>query len=454
MKRLFQVIVIDMKKVVLFVVLAAASLFGCVSMWGASVQDTISVAVYFRQGDADFDASFRGNGQRLESFASHVRELSSDKSVSILSVRIVGGASPEGRTDYQKVLSERRAYCLERRLRSYRALPSEFVEIESLGIDWDGLTQLVEESRMPFRTRTLEILLYTPEWIRRNGVIVDGRKQQLRLLSGGRAWTYMDDHFFPDLRRATAEIIYYRSDVRGNHVPEERVSVYSNPTGPANGVSCSCNTGSCCGLSANACSCLPSSCGHAFTRTPRRSNFLMALKTNALYDFDLVPNLGLEFHLGKGWSFGTSAMYAWWSDDPKALYYRIYGADISLRKYFGSRAASRPLSGHHLGVYGQAYTYDFEFGSTGHMGGLPGGTIWDRANWGAGVEYGYSIPISRCLNVDFSIGAGYTSGTYEEYAPIDNHYVWQATRKRQWFGPAKAEISFVWLIGPGRPKSK
>lgn len=434
-----------MKKVVLFVVLAAASMFGCVSMWGASVQDTISVAVYFRQGDADFDASFRGNGPRLESFARHVRELSADKSVSILSVRVVGGASPEGRTDYQKGLSERRAYCLERCLRSYRALPAEFVEIESLGIDWDGLTQLVEESRMPLRARTLEILLYTPEWIRRNGVIVDGRKQQLRLLSGGRAWEYMDDHFFQDLRRATAEIVYHRSAS-----PEKAVAETCKGTSSAS----LCRIDNRCGHSSVSCLCQPSSCRQVSVRTPRQSNFLMALKTNALYDLDLVPNLGFEFHLGNGWSLGTSAMYAWWRDDPKLLYYRIYGADISFRKYFGSQAASRPLSGHHLGVYGQAYTYDFEFGSTGHVGEAPAGTIWDRANWGAGVEYGYSIPISRCLNVDFSIGAGYTSGKYEEFAAIDKHQVWKATGKCQWFGPAKVEVSFVWLIGLGRPKSK
>ena len=32
---------------------------------------------------------------------------------------------------------------------------------------------------------------------------------------------------------------------------------------------------------------------------------------------------------------------------------------------------------------------------------------------------------------------------------IDNCYVWQATKERHWFGPTKAEISLVWLIGRG-----
>ena len=66
---------------------------------------------------------------------------------------------------------------------------------------------------------------------------------------------------------------------------------------------------------------------------------------------------------------------------------------------------------------------------------------------GGGLEYGYSVPIGRTLNLDFGIGAGYLGGEYKVYEPIDNHYVWKETRQRHWFGPTKAEISLVWLIG-------
>ena len=57
------------------------------------------------------------------------------------------------------------------------------------------------------------------------------------------------------------------------------------------------------------------------------------------------------------------------------------------------------------------------------------------------------MPIARRLNLDFNIGLGYHWGEYKEYLPIDNHYVWQATKNRQFFGPTKAEVSLVWLIG-------
>ena len=107
----------------------------------------------------------------------------------------------------------------------------------------------------------------------------------------------------------------------------------------------------------------------------------------------------------------------------------------------------KPLTGHHLGLYGQILTYDFEWGGRGYLGGKPGGTLWDKMNWGIGLEYGYSLPLARRLNIDFSVGVGYQHGEYQEYLPEDDCYVWQATKKRRWFGPTQAKISLVWLIG-------
>ena len=86
-------------------------------------------------------------------------------------------------------------------------------------------------------------------------------------------------------------------------------------------------------------------------------------------------------------------------------------------------------------------TYDFELGGRGYLG--------DKWSYHAGIEYGYAHPIARRLNLEFNIGIGYLGGEYKEYLPIDNHYVWQATKRRHWFGPTKAEISLVWLIGRG-----
>ena len=85
--------------------------------------------------------------------------------------------------------------------------------------------------------------------------------------------------------------------------------------------------------------------------------FYMAIKTNMLYDALLVPNIGAEFYVGRGWSIGADWMYAWWKTDRKHDYWRIYGGDIQVRKWFGRAAEEKPLTGHHIGIYAQCYTY-------------------------------------------------------------------------------------------------
>ena len=169
--------------------------------------------------------------------------------------------------------------------------------------------------------------------------------------------------------------------------------------------------------------------------------FYMALKTNMLYDLALVPNGGVEFYLGKNLSVAGNWMYSWWKSDKVYWYWRVYGGDLALRYWFGNETKEKPLQGHHLGVYGQMLTYDVEVGNKGILA--------DRWSWSAGVEYGYSLPIARRLNLDFTLGVGYHTGEFYEYIPIDGHYVWQATKIRHYMGPTKAEISLVWLLGRG-----
>lgn len=179
----------------------------------------------------------------------------------------------------------------------------------------------------------------------------------------------------------------------------------------------------------------------AESTVPTKKPFCMAIKTNLLEDIALVPNIGIEFHLGRGFSVAASWHHAWWKNDSKKQYWRTYGGELAIRKYLGRAAKEKPLTGHHLGIYGQAFTYDFAFGSKGWL--------CDTWSYAAGIEYGYSVPIHRRLNLDFVIGIGYMQGLYKEYIPQDDCDVWQATKRLQWIGPTKAEISLVWLIGRG-----
>lgn len=115
-----------------------------------------------------------------------------------------------------------------------------------------------------------------------------------------------------------------------------------------------------------------------------------------LYDALLVPNGGLEIYLGKNWSIDAYWMYAWWKSDRVHNYWRTYGGDVELRKWLGSAAKRKPLTGHHIGAYAQIVTYDFELGGRGYLA--------DRWSYAAGVSYGYSLPVAKRLNIDFLSG--------------------------------------------------
>lgn len=183
-------------------------------------------------------------------------------------------------------------------------------------------------------------------------------------------------------------------------------------------------------------------CAKVFASAQTASSYetsKVAFKTNLLYDVALIPNLGVEVNLGKQWTIAADGLWAWWSSNSNHRYWQGYGGYFSLRHYLGQRAKERSFTGHHLGVYGLGLTYDVEWGGRGYQAAHFG--------FGGGVEYGYSLPIGHHLNLDFSLGLGFQDGEYKEYEPEDGHYVWQSTHKRHWWGPTKAEISLVWLLG-------
>lgn len=177
---------------------------------------------------------------------------------------------------------------------------------------------------------------------------------------------------------------------------------------------------------------------HISTLKPLKNHSYIALKTNLLYDAVLVPDLGLEINVFNNWTVYADLMYACWDIPSRHYYWDLFGAQCGARKYFGRVASQRSFSGHHAGIYGQALAYDLQAGHIGQQ--------TPTINWGAGVEYGYSFPVTLGFNIDVELGLGYIGGKYYEYIVEDGHYTWRGTVKRAWMGPTKASVSLVWLI--------
>lgn len=390
-----------------------------------------SVRVHFRQGESFLDPSFRGNGGKLDAFTLRLEALLSDTACRVRGIRMVSGASPEGSTALNKTLSEQRAVWFGRYVSE--RFPGRDIPVLSSapGIDWEGLILLTEsDPGVPFRAEALEILRHTPEWITQGGVVTDGRKRRLALLGGGRTWRYMERHFFPELRSSVLKLWYECTR------PDTVVVIRTDTTEVVRTDSLIVLHTDTVTIIEDVIPIIPVSC----------RPFYLGLSTNLLYDALLIPNIGMEIYLGRGWSVAGNWMYAWWKSDRSHRYHRIYGGDLELRRRFGTKPGRSPLTGHHAGIYGQMLTYDLEWGGKGYLG--------DRWSYGAGIAYGYSAPIGRRLNLDFTLGVGYLGGEYFEYVPQDGLYMWQATKQRHWFGPTKVAISLVWLIGCNNHNSR
>lgn len=165
------------------------------------------------------------------------------------------------------------------------------------------------------------------------------------------------------------------------------------------------------------------------------------LTTNLLYDVALTPNIGVGVSVTDRITVLADWMYARWNNRDKRYYWRIYGGDMEARYRIGNRRRHSPLGGHHIGAYCSMACYDFQAGRS-HKGVLS-----DKWNYAVGMSYTYSMPIATRFNIDFSLGMGYLRGTYKKHRPIDDHDVWLSTHKLKWFGPTRAGISLVWLLG-------
>ena len=414
-------------------IVSAFMLLGCIQAFGQESRKEVCIG--FPVGNSTLDTAYGNNAARLSEVVSFLESVKKDSTLELVEVSFCGSASPEGGFAINRELAEKRRNSLERYVRERVSLPDGIISRPEGFIAWERLAELVEVSDMPHKEEAVDVLRNVPEFTYNNkGVLVDSRKKHLMELQYGRTWHYMHKHFFDQIRNASVILV----TVRQKPVIEEKTVVKEEPVVPAPADTTA----------------VVEKADTIVAVSPETSKpFYMALKTNMLYDVLAVPNIGVEFYLGKNWSISGNWMYGWWKKNSHR-YWRIYGGDLAVRYWLGKKANEKPLTGHHIGIYGQAFTYDFEWGGKGYMGGEPGGTLWDKTNYAAGVEYGYSLPVANRLNIDFTLGVGYWGGKYYEYIPLDGHYVWQATKKRHWFGPTKAEISLVWLLGKGNSNNK
>ena len=363
-------------------------------------------SVSFLINESEMRADYNLNQQYLDKITNTLDKVFADPSIRILGIDISGYASPDGPYALNVRLADRRMARLKSYIMSRYDISDSLITTQSTPEDWEGLEQLILNSSaddLPHRDALLDII--------RSDRSLDAKERAIRRYSAD--FVYLKRSVLPRLRRSEYVIRY----ARHSRTFRSRMVMREKPLLP------------------------PVSLEELDASPQSRRPLFVALKTNLLYDAALVPNIGVEVSLGRRWTLVGDWFYTWFKSDARHRYWQGYGGYFGGRKYFGRASEAHPFTGHHVGAYMLMLTHDVEWGGRGYQ--MP------EYGFGGGLEYGYSAPIGRRLHLDFSFGAGFQDGTYKEYLPIDGHYVWQSTHKRHWFGPTKAEVSLVWLLGPG-----
>lgn len=156
-----------------------------------------------------------------------------------------------------------------------------------------------------------------------------------------------------------------------------------------------------------------------------------ALKTNLAYDAVGVLNLAYEVQVHSRMTLDIPVMWSLW-DAQRDHALRIAGIQPELRWWIGDETGT----GHFFGIHTHVAWYNLKWNDRRYQD-------TGRPLLGAGLSYGYKLPLSEHWGVSFAIGLGYVNMKYDTYYNIENGAQID-TRIRNYWGPTRVDISLVY----------
>lgn len=268
----------------------------------AVANDTIRRAViYFDANEAKVDLSYKDNNQAITILDSLLLGNLNTKYITALNVKTF--VSPDGDESYNRSLAARRNDSIKEFLQRYNSDVSvDKIHFFSEGEDWSEFRKLVaSDSNLPDREEVLILIDY-----HKNDV--NKRKQLLRKLNRGIAYRYIVRNIFPELRRSVITIVGETSklgkeafepvsSVSGLFVSKQEEALPKDQPDKPVGES---EKKQVCEVDISE------------AEGPVKSQTVLAVKNNLLYDLALAPNIEVEIPIGKRWSLNTEYKCPWW----------------------------------------------------------------------------------------------------------------------------------------------
>lgn len=367
-------------------------------------------ALYYYHDRIDLQEDYLDNAMQM----ARIRDMLLH-SPHIDSIAIYAYSSPEGSPKWNNWLAVKRAEAAKAfilsNLSNDSILQPENIILHPMGENWEGLyEELYANYHLLNRDAVLRIM--------RAKVGTETKKWRLQNLDGGYTYTWIIRNHMPRLRVATWICVYVQkpdfvAPVIQDYKPDMgtiRIDTLPLPE------------------------LLP------LPVVEKRKSTMFALKTNLLYDAVTALNAEVEVPIGKRFSVMVEDVFPWWKAGSNGNKYclQMWTMSVEPRWWFYRKGMNDRLQGHFVAPYVMSGKYDLQWDTS---------ICYRGYGWSAGLTYGYSMPLCKWLNMEFSMSIGYLNASYQHYQPSpDYEHLYKDPAKAgrmTYVGPTKVKVSLV-----------
>lgn len=181
-------------------------------------EESLTAQINFLVSKTDLRPDLGNNRSELNRIEAKLKELTSNKDLSVDALSLTGYASPEGTAELNDRLAKGRVESIASYLVGKYPPFKGHYSSQAMGADWAGLQAAVEESTLEHKDRIVEIIQTIPP---------SERTAALRAIDKGQTYATLLQTIYPPLRRT---VITFSFVVKGFDLTEAREVIKSHPT--------------------------------------------------------------------------------------------------------------------------------------------------------------------------------------------------------------------------------
>ncbi len=371
----------------------------------------------FKANSSVVDTAYSENAASLRKLKSYLMFLTEDPSVTITQITITASASPEGSHEYNTKLSQRRIESIQQIIKSIDGVPDSVIVHNNIGISWDILRKLLENSNEEYRDTVVSIISRPEKLVPLYGnYTVDQRVYDLKNIDRGKTWYKLKKNYFPKMRSMfVINIRYHQHLDQVSEISQQSAFVQTEPEFDV----------------------VPPE-GYGEVEKVELWQQKLHIKSNSIGWLMFVGNGAVELELSRHWSINLPVYYSAVNYFSREAKFKTLTIQPEVRYWF--KDGKNWYAGAHMGIgwYNFALNGDYRIQDCG----------WDSPALGGGLSGGYRMDLTKGgrWKVEFTLGVGVYGAKYDKFRNEPGGLIVDTVNKT-WFGIDQASVSFMYSIG-------